>query len=72
MYESIYRKSVNAIHKFLGKSRILNRIAISLYFYAKRIFKYHLADSPNISKNGEELIVIYSDIVHNNFSDIQL
>ncbi|MEA5532940.1 FkbM family methyltransferase [Crocosphaera sp. XPORK-15E] len=57
MSEGIYRESVNATHKFLGKSNIFNRIAISLYFHTKRIFKHHLSDSSDISKNGEELIV---------------
>ena len=57
MPETIFRKSINNIHKLLGRSAISTRIAISLYFHAKKIFKYHLSDSQNISKNGEELIV---------------
>ena len=56
MSRSIYRKSINAAQRFLGKSKIFTRLAVSLYFHSKQIFKHHLSDSYDISENGEELV----------------
>jgi FkbM family methyltransferase len=51
------RSLINQIHRWLGLSNFFTRIAVSMNFHSRKVFKYHFAQSSNINDNGELLLV---------------
>jgi FkbM family methyltransferase len=52
----IKRTFLDSLYRLIAKSNFLVRLAVSLNFHSRKIFKYHIMDGSAINDNGESLL----------------